>query len=101
MRLWFAMILALSVMLAPLGVSSSANAMSAPDCAGKTGHACPCKNAPKACTVVCAAVSAATAIIDEQPTDSKPNAVAVVHVAMAALAPVGMARGLDPPVPRA
>ena len=101
MRLWFAMILALSVLLAPLGVSSFANAMTSPDCAGKTGHPCPCKNAPKACVNVCAAVSAATIVVDALATDSEPHAVGIVHVLLVPLSPDGIARGLDPPVPRA
>ena len=101
MRLWFAMILALSVMLAPLGVAGAANAMSAPGCAAKAGSMCPCKNAPKACANVCAAVSVAAAVVDEQPADSKAHSVRTAHALPAPLSHDGIARGLDPPVPRA
>ena len=101
MRLWVAIVLAFSVFLAPLAVPASARAMAAPGCAGKAGHFCPCSHAPKSCQDMCASATAEVGV------DSAPVAMlamtlkSITHIRNELLAPDGLARGVDPPVPRA
>ena len=97
MRFWFATILALTLALYSLAVAGSAAA--ADGCAGKAGQHCPCKQAPKGCALVCAAMSAEAGDVVAMLLPVTTPA-AIVAVRFVTTARDGTTPGLDPPVPR-
>lgn len=101
MRLWFALVLAFSVLLAPLGVAGSARAMDASGCAGKVGQSCPCKQAPKSCMEACAAATVEVGIFSGLILTASAVPPRFVHALTMPLSPDSIEQGLDPPVPRA
>ena len=101
MRLWIAIVLALSVFLAPLAVAGPAVAMVMPGCADKTAHSCPCDHAPKSCQDMCASPASQIGIALAPFPVAAMTVEGADHFLKEPLVPDEIARGLDPPVPRA